>query len=91
MTGTSLAAGLAAGVAAAPVPVVLAGVVTKAGWAPAGSGAGRSSPHRDTSRTMETKMMATASQLGPRRPDLSPPTTRGARSNTGASGGSWAR
>ena len=71
--------------------VVLAGVVTNAGWASPGSGAGRSSPHRDTSRMIETQTMATASQLRPRRPDSSPPMARGACSNSGASGVSWAR
>ena len=40
---------------------------------------------------METQTMATASQPGPRRPGWSPPTTRGACSNTGASAVSWAR
>ena len=64
-----------AGLAAAPV--VVAGVVTNAGWASLGSGAGRSSPQRDTSRITDTQTMATTSQLGPRRPVLRPPMARG--------------
>ena len=84
-------AGLAAAPALLPAPVVLAGVVTNAGWVSPGSGAGRSSPHSDTSRMMETQTMATASQLRPPRPGLRPPMARGACSNRGASGVSWAR
>ena len=86
-TGAVVAGG---GLAAAPA-AVLAGVVTNAGWASPGSGAGRSRPQRDTSRMTDTQAMATASQLGPRRPDLRPPMARGACSNRGASGCSWAR
>ena len=82
---------VAGGGLAAAAPAVVAGVVTNAGWASLGSGAGRSSPQRDTSRITDTQTMATTSQLGPRRPVLRPPMARGACANRGASGCSWAR
>jgi hypothetical protein len=82
------AGGAAPAWAAGPVG---AGVVTKGGWASAGSDDGRSSPHSDTSRMMKTQTMATISQLGPRRPVRRPPMALGTCSNRGASGVSWAR